>query len=68
MSYKHSSITKHVLILSVCVAEHKDHPASGFITGRERGAAQCKVEVQNQDHNKQHLQSQSLGGCSGLDF
>lgn len=60
MSYKHSSITKHGLILSVCLAEHKDHPPDGFIIGGERGAAQCKEEEQNWDRNKQQLQSQLI--------
>ena len=58
MSYEHSSITKHGLVLPVFLAEQKDQPPDGFITGRERGATRCKEEVQNQDHNEQQLQSQ----------
>lgn len=56
MSYKHSSIVKHGLILPVFLAEHKDQPPDGFITGGEWGATWCKEEVQNQDHNKQQSQ------------
>jgi len=58
MSYKYSSITKRGLILPVFLAEHRDWPPDGFVTGMEWGATRCKEEVQNRDHNDQQLQSQ----------